>query len=344
MKFSKQVRIHVLCWLIFILYEVLVVSIISERFGDFWTYLLAYLTHISLFYFHAYVTVPKSLENKKTSVWKVPLLWGLELGCYVLIYSVLNLGVKSLLQSQIINVLAINFQYFAGVLYRGIYFMLLSTGYYYLISFIQNKKQEVKREVQVEQLKSELLQAEIDYLRAQINPHLLFNTLNFIKYSSKYSPEDARKAITYLSNILDFATQGANKDKVKLIDEVEQVNNLISLHQLRFDNRLNIRFHQRIQDGDVSVIPIVLLTLVENVFKHGNLEVAEFPADIYVESNSSSIIYRTSNLLKEDDFLRSNKTGLKNIQLRLEKLFPDKFSFNYGVEGRLFKLELRINY
>src|SRR5690606_23048512 len=177
---------------------------------------------------------------------------------------------------------------------------------------------------------------------AQINPHLLFNTLSFIKYSAKHSPEEAEEAMVLLKDILDFATQGGNDGKVNIENEVKQVENLIRLNQLRFGNNLHIDFTKNIQMTNHSVMPIVLLTIVENVFKHGNLHDKNFPAQIYVESTVDHVIYRTNNLIGNGSLIASTKTGLDNISARLKKSLPTKHSFNYNAKNNIFMVEVKM--
>jgi len=195
---------------------------------------------------------------------------------------------------------------------------------------------------QLLQVSSQLLRAEVDFLRAQINPHLLFNTLSFIKYSAKHSPQEADEAVMLLSDILNFATQGGGKEVVVLGDEIIQVENIIRLNQLRFGNRLNVQFTKVIQNYNTSIMPIILLTLVENVFKHGQLHDVNNPAEIYVEQSPKKVVYRTSNLIGNEQAISSNNTGLQNVQLRLDKSFPTTHKFNHSLKANWFIVELEI--
>jgi len=306
------------------------------------------MLNISLFYIHALWVLPRVLESGKFKLWKISFLL-FEIVIYIMLVLLISLFLIKVLNVNKDPKSIFTKVSFANTLFRCIYLILYGTGYYFLLNFIRNKKAEMARKVRLEQLNnklleanSQLLQAEVDYLRAQINPHLLFNTLSFIKHSAKHSPEDADEAIMLLSGILSFATQGGGKETVILKDEIIQVENIIRLNQLRFGDRLNVRFTQNIQNYNTPIMPIVLLTLVENVFKHGELHDVNNPAEIYVEESFGKVVYRTRNLVANDQLIPSNNTGLQNIRVRLEKSFPGRYTFNHGLDGKQFKVEIEI--
>lgn len=345
MKPRNHLKIHILCWVIYIFYEIVVAGIIIGRFGNFWEHVIAYSIHISFFYLHAHVILPRANITTTNAIWRVPVVIVCELAVYAFVYASIHLTFRSLLQIEglsIENVDEIGQQYIAGVLYRAMFFLFPSTGYYFFISTIKKNKEEAARKIQVEQLNSKLLQSELNHLRAQINPHLLFNTLSFIKYNTKHSPETAGKAIMLLSNILDFATRSDSKDHVLLVDEIKQAKHLIELNRLRFGDRLNVDFVYTVHDETISILPLALLTLVENVFKHGNTEDPENPAIIYVNTSADKTFYKTSNIIRNNILSKSSETGLRNIELRLERIYPNRFVFDYYQESDRFNVELCI--
>lgn len=345
MKSRSLLAIHIICWAIYIFYEIVVAGIIIGRFGNFWEHVMAYSIHISFFYLHAHVILPRANITTTNAIWKVPVVIVCELVIYVFVYALVHLTLRYLLKIDglsIENINEIGKRYIAGVLYRALFFLFPSTGYYFFISTIKKNKEEAERKIQVEQLNIKLLQSELNHLRAQINPHLLFNTLSFIKYNTKHSPETAGRAIILLSNILDFATRSDSKDHVLLVDEIKQVEHLIELNRLRFGDRLNVDFVYSVHDETISILPLALLTLVENVFKHGNTEDPENPAIIDVNTSTDKTVYKTSNTIRKNVLSKSSETGLRNIELRLERLYPNRSVFNYYQEGDRFNVELCI--
>lgn len=209
-------------------------------------------------------------------------------------------------------------------------------------SIITKNRLEAAATLQIEKLKTELLQSELNFLRAQINPHLLFNTLSFIKFSTKHSPGDAAKAVMLLSQILDFAIQGRQNQQTSLREEIHQARNLIELNRMRFNNRLYLELRTQTHNDSIAVLPLALLTIVENVLKHGNLQNINQPADIYIESSEEKLIYRSRNEIRLSGPTELRGTGLENISQRLEKVYPGKHLFKYCKTANTFSLELII--
>jgi LytS/YehU family sensor histidine kinase len=105
-------------------------------------------------------------------------------------------------------------------------------------------------------------------LKTQLNPHFLFNTLNNIYVLSLENSEKTQKSIEKLSKILDHVLFRCNTKYVSLSSEIELLENYIELEKLRYDDRLQINFNNHIEQ-DVKIAPLILLSLVENAFKHG---------------------------------------------------------------------------
>lgn len=232
-------------------------------------------------------------------------------------------------------------KYISTNFYRGIYFALYGTGYYFLINYLRKQEKTLTQAVENERLQNELLRAEQDFLRAQINPHLLFNTLSFIKYAAKTNPDEANEAIMRLSGIMGFALDN-NTETILLTKELEQVENIIGLNQLRFNHTLNIDYVKKLENTQATIIPIILLTLVENIFKHGNLMEKKYPAKIHVTATDDYILLQTSNLPNQNSHTVSNHTGLANITSRLNQVYKNTYEFKHGMEGNLFKVDIKI--
>lgn len=341
-KKLEEHRLHILGWSLFIFYELAVVVTLMGRSSSFWAYLFFYSSNIALFYLHAHYIYPQAVKKGRAIFLRVPLFVLAELSLYVVVTFGANLFLNNVINVNNDDSVVYDAGFFLRLAWRGFYFVLYSTAYFYIKRYIAKQKAEINHIAEVEALKNQLLRAEIDFLRAQINPHLLFNTLSFIKYSAKHSPDEAEKAMVLLKDILSFATQSGSNEKVSIADEIKQVENLIQLNQLRFGNNLHIEFIKDVQVGNRSVMPIVLLTLVENVFKHGNLHDIKKPAKIFVESDGNWVIYRTVNLIGNPSLIESTNTGLKNIASRLEKSLPNKHSFDFGIENNIFTVEVRM--
>ncbi len=338
---SDHLKIHVICWAIFIVYESLVAGMMIGQFSPLLHYVFFYSLNISVFYFHAYVVMRWSFSGKNRAWWKLPFFVVLEVLAYIGITILLTYLLEMLNMRK--TPIDFNNRYFFSTIWRGTWFILYASGYYFLISFILRSKEELKKAIEIEQLNGKLIRAEIDFLRSQINPHLLFNTLNFVKYAAKRNPEQSDEAIVRLSQIMSFAMGNTADGLVLVKDELEQIENIIQLNRLRFGGKLQVHFHQNLKNKDLQIIPIILLTLTENVFKHGYLLDPNFPAEISFQETEEGIEFKTRNLIQEGVFTEaSSHKGLSNILSRLESTYGDKFTFDHGKEDRHYTTSLFI--
>lgn len=316
-------------------------ALLAKNFSPLVVYFLFYLLNISLFYFHSLVVLKRGSNSTMRDIWLIPLLTFLELvvfyiSTYLIIFILIKLGYNNFQLPELMG------KYNISTIWRGTYFMLYGTGYYFLMRYNQKKEKTLTQAIENEQLKNEVLRAEQDFLRAQINPHLLFNTLSFIKYAARKRPDEADEAVIRLSGIMGFALDN-NSPTILLTTEMEQVENIIGLNQLRYNHTLKVNYIKEVGNPQATIIPIILLTLVENVFKHGNLLDKEYPAIIRVVSTNEYILLQTSNLPSHNSHTRSTYTGLTNISSRLKQFYKDSHDFNYGMDDTLFKVEIKIN-
>ena len=215
----------------------------------------------------------------------------------------------------------------------------------YLTYLRDEKKQRKILEEQKMQLEVEKSQANFNFLKAQINPHFLHNTLNFLYAQSlPYSPELSEGILT-LSDIMRYAlSEGNARDgKAPLKDEIEHVRNVIKINQLRFSNNLNVQFDVQGVINGSTIIPFVLITLVENAFKHGDLKSNESPIAIRVNVEDGIIYFYCRNKKKSGPKELSTGIGLDNIKKRLELAYGRDHKLKVKDEGEYYTTELTIN-
>lgn len=305
-------------------------------------YFLFYCLNISVFYFHSNFLINHLSNRRSINLWLVPAFVIAEFFTYYIISAIFSAFIDRYIALKINPPTIFSLKYGIGNLYRGILFTIFGTGYYFFLYYLQKQKKELTQFIERERLKNELLRAEQDFLRAQINPHLLFNTLSFIKYAAKRNPMEADEAVTRLSGIMGFALDN-NNQTILLTKELEQVENIIGLNQLRFNHSLKIDYFTHIENKQAFIIPIILLTLVENVFKHGNLMDEKHPAAIHVTSTKEYILLETANLPNRNQSIISTHKGLSNITSRLYQNYKDHHIFKHGMDGNLFKVYIKIN-
>lgn len=215
----------------------------------------------------------------------------------------------------------------------------------YLTSLRDDRKQRKILEEQKMQLEVEKSQANFNFLKAQINPHFLHNTLNFLYAKSLPYSNELSEGILTLSDIMRYAlSEGNAKDgKALLKDEIEHVNNVIKINQLRFNHNLNVNFEVMGILNGATIIPFVLITLVENAFKHGDLKNSYSPIEIKLKVDDRQVYFFCRNKKKTGPKEISTGIGLENIKKRLDLAYGKEYILNIKNESDIYTTELFIN-
>jgi LytS/YehU family sensor histidine kinase len=224
---------------------------------------------------------------------------------------------------------------------------LFSTGFALLIAYLtylrDDKKQRKVLEEQKMQLEVEKSQANFNFLKAQINPHFLHNTLNFLYAKSLPYSVELSEGILTLSDIMRYALGPAARDgKVMLKDEIEHVRNVIKINQLRFSNNLKVQFDVAGVVNGATIIPFVLITIVENAFKHGDLKSGEHPIDIKLDVQGGRMHFFCRNKKKAGPKELSTGIGLDNIKKQLDLTYGRNYRLNIKDEADFYTTELTI--
>lgn len=185
--------------------------------------------------------------------------------------------------------------------------------------------------------------AELSFLKAQINPHFLFNTLNNIYTLAVTKDDHAPDSIIKLSNIMRYVTDDVTADFVPLQSEVDCIGDYIELQRLRISNNTSINF---IVEGNIdskNIAPLVLMTFVENVFKYGISKHEKSVIDIKIHTSAADISFFCSNRI----FLGRNENqrtgiGIKNTKQRLAHLYPERHLLNISNENDQYTVKLTL--
>lgn len=183
---------------------------------------------------------------------------------------------------------------------------------------------------------------EIKFLKAQINPHFVFNTLNNI-YSMVYFQSDKSLiAIDKLSQIMRFTTYESQKEKIRLSDEVDYIKAYIELEQLRHQENVLITFDVEIKNEFEEIPPYILSPLVENALKHGEVSDSE-PIEIQLKVSSEKLIFKVKNKIGTQKKDSLGGIGLDNLQKRLQIHYPGKQQLKITNDENHFTAELEID-
>lgn len=330
----RRHQIHLIAWSFFILYEVLVGSILHGRLSSFWDYFLHYSINIAFFYLHALYVMPRGFRPDGHRFWLIPVLILGEIMAYILFtYAIERLAVD-IFQVRMTRSLELDSAYFLRSSWRAIYFLGFATAYYFLTKYLsertrvdQIEKQQLLDIIDKQRLQTELIHSQNAYLKAQINPHFLFNTLNYVYNSVRKTSGQAAEAILSLSHMMRYALQSEDEhQQTDLMEEIQQVEHLLHIHQIRQEDRLRIALHYGPNLAGIRFIPLVLITLVENMFKHGDLTGAGEPAAITVTYQAGELKITTVNRCL-DTCASGHRIGLDNIRKRLQHAYPERASF-----------------
>lgn len=193
--------------------------------------------------------------------------------------------------------------------------------------------------------KSEKLEAEIKFLKSQINPHFLFNALNNIYTLTLLKSDSAPEHLMKLSGMLRYMLYDCKTETVPLHKEIAYLQNFIDLQMLKDSNGLNVRVHFDQNRPNMTFAPMLLIPFVENAFKHSNIEDRERGwIDIDLQTREGAVEFNVSNSLPES---RGSKDkvggiGLNNVRRQLELLYPERHNLEIEEKDGMFRVCLKI--
>jgi len=195
-------------------------------------------------------------------------------------------------------------------------------------------------------LEKQKTEAELSALKHQMNPHFLFNSLSFIYTKAIKTDKETADSVLMLANIMRYAlgTSESADGMVNIMDELEHMKNVIEINQRRHSQNLNIRYEEQIDDQSISILPLVLITLVENAFKHGDLHDPEHPLLIRVNTGVNELTFEIENKKGKGIRELSNGVGLQNIRQQLQLTYGSHSSFVLKETNDLFSVTLHITY
>ncbi len=228
------------------------------------------------------------------------------------------------------------------------YFALLTALLVIGISTSVAAVQNVQRDQQYRQdLEQDKINSELSFLKAQINPHFFFNTLNNIYALTVIDVEASQQALHKLSRLMRYVLYETQNATVLLSQEIAFAQDYIQLMELRLTDKVRVKLTPPEPFHDVSIAPMIFLPFIENAFKHGVSAVENSTIDIRIKQNGSKIFVEVSNTLFTDKRTlldESNGIGINNTQRRLDLLYPGKYSLsmNEDKERKTFDVQLEL--
>lgn len=214
-----------------------------------------------------------------------------------------------------------------------------------MISTIYMMQDHIRKQAeQTQQIKAEKLDTELKLLKAQINPHFLFNTLNNIYSLTYMKSEKAPESVLKLSQMLRYVIEECAREKVALESEIEYIENYIAFQQMKSPDVHNVIFTYADANPDVFISPMLFMPFIENSFKYSKID--ENPkAWIHIEltTTSETICFQVCNFIPESNAHNHGAgTGIENVKKRLEIMYPEKHTLHIKHKNNEYQVNLNI--
>jgi hypothetical protein len=352
--------LHVIGWIIFIVSQIIngpeILEIISKRPMFF---ILNNSFLIAFFYLNLNIFVPHFLSKKKIMAFV-----GITLGC-VLLYFVIPWIIRQYFLTELPFRPDLPFQeknpdfcpnenfrphhrmnpgdimQKLGLYTRFTYFLIvfiISTGLKVIAQWYDEKQR-------LKELESSKIEAELSFLKSQIHPHFLFNSLNSIYYLTLSKDDKAPKAILSLSDFLRFVTIESDKNLIPLEKEIKMLKEYLNLQFLRASEKFDLQVDLKGDFSSHEIMPLIFIPFVENAFKYGISAHIDCFIHLSITIEKEILEFSISNSIiqGQKDIIRSSGIGLENIQKRLELAYPERYILNIKNDDRTFSVYLKIN-
>jgi two-component system LytT family sensor kinase len=335
MKRSWQIFWHVVFWLGLIAFF----ASIARYSGKMTTeavlvvFVLYGAINISVFYLNYSLLIPRFLDKKKYKLYAAGII------ATIIAFGLIKYGGGLVFKSYILVGLRKHestfWEYFFKTTFTTTVFLFLSAVLKFTVDWFLNER--VQRD-----LENQRLSAELSFLKSQINPHFLFNSLNSI-YSLAYQKSDTTpEAILKLSEIMRYMLYECNDNKVELTKELQYLQNYIDLQKIRFGNKAFIDFEVTGEVTNQHIVPLLLISFIENAFKHGIANDALAPIKLKINLEDGHLYFFIQNKKHTHNRDSSGGIGLANVRRRLDLLYPGKYNLDIRDEADTYTCQLSL--
>ncbi|HEY8930051.1 MAG TPA: histidine kinase [Mucilaginibacter sp.] len=277
-----------------------------------------YLAFISAnYYFNALYNIPQQL-NKKRFV-----KFGIFFVAGITVTALIRVPVSMLVTTYIFKPVNPKFDYLS-IFYNSFINIL-----FWVVCILAAKIviERIRSQLYIEQIEKEKATNELNFLRAQFNPHFLFNSINSIYGHIDKSNKDARNMLLIFSEMLRYQLYECNVEEIAIESEINYIKNYIAIQKGRIDDRIGISFCEGNMNGQLMVAPLLFITFIENAFKYvGFNEGKKNLIDISMKHEDGNLVFKVFNT--KDPFINSTEKssglGIANTKRRLEILYPGR--------------------
>jgi two-component system LytT family sensor kinase len=335
MNIKKQIAIHLLCWSLLMIYFFIgtLVNNVVDPYQPL-NFSLFFIRIVEFYICYLWV-FPSFLKQRKF----LQLIGGIATAMAAFI------SLRYLIEEILFPIFFNIHNYFEGTtawtyVKDNIYW---GTPYIVLAAAVWSIQDAFRSEKANKQLKEEVLKAELSFLKSQINPHFLYNTLNYIYSLAIPVSDQLSAAVLRLSDLMRYTLTEHPDGKVSLVKEVEYLESYIELFRMRFDPYFYVTFEVSGVTEQQRVASLLLIPFVENAFKHGVVNQKEHPVRILLEVKGKNLCFEVSNTINSSQKDQSSGIGLLNIYRRLNLIYPDLHQMEVKKDGNTYKTTLIIN-
>lgn len=343
---SKRILLHIGFWLVYTMTYALLHTAFAApsdlayewpvRFGRLWIgELLMLPVKLTAAYVFIYQLVPKFFLKRayvRMLFWTILLMIPIVLGHRLFTYFVISPFLYNEIPSYEL--------YTAKRFFYALLDILPTIAIVATIKLLRSHLANQQRENALEKAR---LTAELNYLKAQTNPHFLFNTLNNIYALARKKSDLTAPVVLQLSKILRYMLYECAAETVRIEQEIQVIKDYLALEQLRYNNRLAVRFDQQIDQPATEIAPLLLLPFVENAFKHG-VDSTRFDTWVHIDLIvlKEQLTFQVTNA-KEDSIKENEKgIGLKNIRRQLALIYPNHHELLVNETADSFSVTLKL--
>lgn len=335
MKISWQLFWHIFFWLSIIMVCVFIVRSDEKMSIEDMLVIFALFPaiNLTLFYLNYLVLMPQFLDKKRYGIYFLIIV------ALVISYAFCKYGVALIFKhyalmgtdGRLLSLL----NFFVRSIIGSLLYLFLSVILKFTVDWFLNER--IQRD-----LENQRLSAELAFLRSQINPHFLFNSLNSIYSLAYQKSETTPEAILKLSEIMRYMLYECNDNKVDLDKELQYLQNYIDLQKIRFGSNAYIDFKI---DGNVDnkqIVPLMLIAFIENAFKHGVANNPLTPIRLLIDIEAGHLHFYIQNKKHANNRDEVGGIGLNNVRRRLNLLYAGKYNLNIRDEIDTYTVELSL--
>jgi LytS/YehU family sensor histidine kinase len=324
---------HIFFWLLILLFYAVFFGRRSENYLQ--TFLFVGLlmpVTIATTYFLNYYLVPRYLLHERYGKFLLYFIYTLIASVYLeMIISYFTFIVVAKLQIRSMSPATIDIFFLLSSLLLVVF---LGVAIKMLLHWRKGKEDYQK-------LMRDKVEAELRFLKSQLNPHFLFNTLNNLYYLASEKSDKTPQAILALSELLDYVLHDTKAEFVPLEKEIQQIKNYISLESLRYEDRLTVNLKTSGHIPAHHIAPMLLITLTDNAFKHGVMpQTGKAWIDIAIECHERRVEVTVKNNMGRKSQDNPKGIGLENLKSQLTLLYPGRHSFEIHSTNDLFQVNL----